>query len=213
MSKYGVRNGRLSGQNAFTLIELMISILIGLIILGAVLTMFISMIRADAENLKSIRLNQELRATMSLIARDLRRSGFNASAVADILNPPAAKPFQLMASAADCILYSYDTDGDGALGANENYGFRLNGAAIETRENGELCDSGNDWQNLTDESLVSIDNFQVVDPDLDGNGNPGKTDGLITLHRITLTLTGSLVRDPAVSRTITETVEVRNVEF
>ena len=43
----------------FTLIELMISIVIGLIILSAVIGIFISMIKADNDNLKSIRLNQE----------------------------------------------------------------------------------------------------------------------------------------------------------
>src|SRR5664279_3838021 len=62
-------------QRGFTLIELMISIVIGLIILAAVLGMFVSMIKSDSDNLKAIRLNHELRAAMSLITRDIRRAG------------------------------------------------------------------------------------------------------------------------------------------
>jgi type II secretory pathway component PulJ len=57
----------------------------------------------------------------------------------------------------DCILYSYDIDGDGALNADEFelFGFRLNDGAIEMRTAGEThsCNSGT-WQDVTDDSVT-----------------------------------------------------------
>ena len=78
-------------QRGFTLIELMVSMLIGLVILSAVIGMFVSMVKADNDYLKSVRLNQELRAAMSLIARDIRRAGVNRNAA---VNSPA-NPFSV----------------------------------------------------------------------------------------------------------------------
>ena len=208
----------------FTLIELMISIVIGLIILSAVIDIFISMIKADNDNLKSIRLNQELRAAMSLIIRDLRRSGYNGSAAATVI-AGTANPFQEMATTATCVIYAYDTNNSGTVDGNsERFGFRLNSGAIESRENSENCAESTNWDNITDDNLVKITTFSVSDPDLVGDDPPpeggpeeikipGKTVAGITTHQITITVTGELVRDDSVIRTITETVEIRNDEY
>ena len=207
----------------FTLIELMISIVIGLIILSAVIGIFISMIKADNDNLKSIRLNRELRAAMSLIIRDLRRSGYNGSAAATVI-AGTANPFQEMATTETCVIYVYDKNNSGTVDGNsERFGFRLNSGAIESRENSENCAGSTNWDNITDDNLVKITTFSVSDPDLVGDDPPpegeevikipGKTVAGITTHQITITLTGKLVRDLSVIRTITETVEIRNDEY
>lgn len=205
-------------QQGFTLIELMISMLIGLIILAAVIGMFVSMVKADNDYLKSIRLNQELRAAMSLITRDLRRSGYNGTASATVI-AGTANPFQEMATTATCVIYAYDVNNNGINDGNsERFGFRLNGGAIESRESGENCAGTTNWDNITDENLVEITAFSVSDPDLVGDDpeetvTPGKTSAGITTHQITISLTGRLVRDTSVIRTISETVEIRNDEY
>ena len=83
-------------QRGFTLIELMISIVIGLIILAAVVGMFVTLIKSDNDNLKSIRLNQELRAAMSLITRDIRRAGANQNAAINSSTIPPTNPFSVV---------------------------------------------------------------------------------------------------------------------
>jgi len=56
----------------------------------------------------------------------------------------------------ECILYSYDIDGNGALstGDFELFGFRLNDGAVEMRTagNDHTCSTGT-WQDVTDDNL------------------------------------------------------------
>jgi prepilin peptidase dependent protein B len=208
-------------QHGFTLIELMISIVIGLIILSAILGLLVSMIKADSDNIKASQLNQELRAAMSLMTRDIRRSGYNGNATVNVIGN-TANPFQEMATNFDvtdpatCIIYAYDEDKDGVDDGNsERFGFRFNAGAIQSRGSGADCAATSNWENITDETVVKITTFTVLvdDFDHDGNPGPGQTSAGITTHQITLTLTGELVRDPSVIRTITETVEIRNDEY
>lgn len=201
----------------FSLVELMVAIGVGLVVAAAITSLFISLVRSDSSNLKSIRLNQELRATMSLMTRDLRRAGFNNDAVDDVL-ASSANPFQQMTVGAgnDCIIYAYDENKDGVyVASDELFGFRLNGDAI-ARLNGADCAGGG--TKITDDDLIAITEFTVSDPDLPGDVpeetvTPGKTVSGITTHQITFTLAGRLVSDTSVKRTITETVETRNVEY
>ena len=58
----------------FTLIEMMVAIVLGLLVVGAVLAFIVSLVRANSETVLSTRLNQEMRATMALISNDVRRA-------------------------------------------------------------------------------------------------------------------------------------------
>ncbi|KAF3983325.1 MAG: prepilin-type N-terminal cleavage/methylation domain-containing protein [Methylococcales symbiont of Hymedesmia sp. n. MRB-2018] len=203
-------------QRAFSLIELLISITIGLFMTTTALTIYLSIVKADSDNLKLIRLNQDLRATMGLIVRDLRRAGFNAHAAEDIIDAKAS-PFQTLNVDTDnsCINYSYDLNEDGILNTKknkENFAFRLNAGAIESSRSKTDC-TNTGWATLTDKFLTNISVFNVTDPDIDDDGNPGITSNGVTSHQITITITANLIRDTAVTRTITEIVEVRNVEI
>jgi prepilin-type N-terminal cleavage/methylation domain-containing protein len=64
-----------SHQRGLTLIELMISITIGLFILTGLVYMLSSSMNTNTKTLRSTRLNQELRAAMQLITHDLKRAG------------------------------------------------------------------------------------------------------------------------------------------
>ncbi|MGR8980859.1 MAG: PilW family protein [Gammaproteobacteria bacterium] len=201
-------------QKGFTLIELMISIVIGLFILSAVLSLFVSMIKSDADNAKAVQLNQELRTVMSLMTRDIRRAGANRNAASDSLEMPPSNPFSVAGStllsiaanaqgdADSCITYSYDAND----GTNELYGFRLDSGehTVETRASGQACNEGG-WNDLTDNNLVNITELTFAD-------NP-VMEGGITIHEINIELYGQLVSDSSVFRTISETVRVRNDEF
>lgn len=211
-------------NNGFTLIELMISLVIGLIIIAAIITMYIAMIRSNSDNLKSIRLNQDLRSLMSLMNRDIRRAGANRNAAADVISTPPTNPFSDITSgtrftidddtdltSGNCITYSYDSDE-----ASELYGFRLGSTAIggtnigtvETRANGALCSSTSDWQTLSDPNLVNITQLQFLK-----TPTPNPPSGPITIEQVEIRLTGELRQDSTVTRTIVETVKIRNEEF
>jgi type II secretory pathway pseudopilin PulG len=63
-------------QLGLTLIELMISIVLSLFVLGGVLYITSSTMQANTQALRSTHLNQELRAAMQMITRDIRRAGY-----------------------------------------------------------------------------------------------------------------------------------------
>lgn len=207
-----------NAQWGYTLIELMISMVIGLIILAAVIGMFISMVKADNDYLKSIRLNQELRAAMSLISRDIRRSGANRNAAVNSATPPPTNPFASDSGTATrisigtpgpttgtSISFSYDEASDAVT---ELYGYRLNSTAgterIESCKGSTAAGCGT-WQPVTDNSLVNITALSFTGATV--------TEGGINIRQITVSVSGRLRKDSAVARTLTETVKVRNDDF
>ena len=192
----------------------MISMVIGLIILAAVIGMFVTMIKSDNDNLKSIRLNQQLRAAMSLITRDIRRAGANKNAAINSFTTPPTNPFSVaggtrLTIAANqqcilnsCVIYSYDAND----GSNELYGYRhySTDGTIQARANGGLC-SASGWLTLTDDHLVNITALTFTDSTVTQAG--------VNIRHITITLSGQLRSDSSVTRTLTETVKVRNDEI
>ena len=201
-------------HRGFTLIELMISIVIGLIILAAVVGMFVTLIKSDNDNLKSIRLNQELRAAISLITRDIRRAGANQNAAINSSTIPPTNPFSVVGGTRltiaanqqgilnSCVIYSYDAND----GSNEAYGYRRDSTdgTIEARAAGGLC-SASGWLTITDDHLVNITALTFTDTTVTQAG--------VNIRQITITLSGQLRRDSSVTRTLSETVKVRNDEI
>ena len=59
----------------FTLVELMVAMVIGLIVIGAVTALVLSMVRSNKETIAATRLTQELRATTAVITSELQRAG------------------------------------------------------------------------------------------------------------------------------------------
>ena len=66
---------RNAAQAGFSLIELMVAMVLGLIVIGAVIALVLSMMRANNQTIAATRLTQELRAVAALMASDLRRAG------------------------------------------------------------------------------------------------------------------------------------------
>lgn len=219
--------GKITG---FSLVELMISIVVGLIVIGGVLGVFVSAIKSHSDNLKMTRLNQELRTVMNMMVRDIRRAGFNRNA-RDALDPamsntnpfsdPGAGTNLNIAPGNSCITFAYDYDGDGSLGlggavADERYGYRLDAVsmAVEMRQGGATCAVGG-WVNITDENSIEIVpvggnpalSFTVSSLTADIDGVPGGSG--ISVRNVEIVLSGHLKSDTSVGRTLMETVRVR----
>jgi len=69
-------------QKGFTLIELMIAMMLGLIVIGGALSIYISTIRSSSDVVNSARLNYDLDSAMQLMVNDIRRAGYWGGAVA-----------------------------------------------------------------------------------------------------------------------------------
>lgn len=235
-------------QAGFTLVEIMISFLLGLIVVGATISIYVLTIRSSSDTIKSTRLNYDLDSVMSLMMNDIRRAGYWGRAVVGANS--TANPFTLDDVVNDandtnlqipndtCVLYTYDADGDGVVDANEYYGFKLNGAAIELRLTGSTtsdCDDGT-WEALT----ISNGNEQIEITDLQFSFDPIATpnvpgvtkcldktndtdydstcaDASLTsgvtaaeTRQVNIVISGRVANDTSLTKTLTNTAKVRN---
>ena len=210
----------LKHQQGFTLVELMISIVLGLIVTAATLTAYITTIRSNADYLKMTQLNQELNVIMNYMTRDIRRAAYWADA--GVTSPITANPFNDASSSytrlgvvpassisyataltyATTLTYAYDTDGTGGFDCSSDMrGFRYDTVnnAVDTKlsaAGGGACQITR-WQNISDENIVQINTLRF--------GVFGST-----VRSVVIELAGSLVDDPTVRRSLTGTVRIRN---
>lgn len=116
---------RIAARHAsgFTLIELMVAMVLGLIVMGAVIALVMSMIRSNNQTIQSTRLTQELRATAAVITSELQRAG-SAGNPFNITNAVALGAVDT--ATAGCITYTYSD----MAGTTVNRAIALNGGAV-----------------------------------------------------------------------------------
>lgn len=189
-------------QTGLTLIELMIALVIGLLVVGVAITLFVSNVRSATENARMSRLNQELRMTMGFITDELKRTGYSA-------DPSNAAFISEFRAVSDCIRYSYDEDGDGVRDGNERFGFQLNASAVRWSNNVTTNDcSDGDWQSITDTNISTITALTVTTAETDTTIT---TPSGLDILQFDLTLSGEIeLNSGTASRTISETIRVRN---
>lgn len=188
-------------QNGFSLIELMIGIMLGLLVLTAVAAMLLSMVRSDADNLKGVRLSQEMRAALSLMSRDIRRAGGSAvsgpTTMATFSNINALST--LATSPSTSITFFYDADWDGTLdAATETFGYRLDSANHTI----EMLNNGATWTDITDSNVINITTLGFTQTCVNESG--------IFMRQVNIELSGRLTNDATTSRRMTESVKIRN---
>ena len=233
-----LRNAKLIGrQSGLGLVELLIASAIGLFLLAGLTDFLGRSLTSSGRNFQDARLTQDLNVAMDLITRDLRRAGYSGTAQGEITAAvAAANPFMQPVGtgtsfgginlsqrvARDCILYSYDLSptaaGDGNRDDAENLGFRLRAGAVEAGSNVTTCDLNviTGWQQVTDPKLSTITALSFEFLDSADNvaatpfANPPGPNWVVCTRLIRVTLTGQLRNTPAVTRTLIQSVRVRN---
>ena len=61
-------------QRGFSLIELMVSVVLGLLLVAAVLSLVVSVTKTNADTIRSTRLTQELRTLLEVVSREVTRA-------------------------------------------------------------------------------------------------------------------------------------------
>jgi len=151
-------------QTGFTLIEIMIALLLGLIVLGATINIYVATVGSSSNLIKSARLNRDLESVMVLMLNDIKRAGYwgGANFASDSrVNPFTATTTSIQLPANTCVLYSYDADGDGVVGSNEYYGFKFTSSSIQMRKTGTTtadCTDGT-WEEFIDGNQLTITNL------------------------------------------------------
>lgn len=102
----GCRPPRNRRQRGFNLIELMVALVLGLIVSGAVIAFIAAVLRANSETILSTRLTQELRSVNEVISREVRRARYVEDSIA-LLNAPNPYQIQIFDN-QECITFGYE---------------------------------------------------------------------------------------------------------
>jgi prepilin-type N-terminal cleavage/methylation domain-containing protein len=192
----------------FTLVEMMVAMVLGLLVVAAVLAFIFSLIRANSETVLSTRLNQEMRSTMALISSDIRRARGLSDPIAAIGTGGVVNPYAAIdLSTANCMRYSYS---ESVGGATDFRAIRLDagtGKVVLVRAAnaaGATCNTAGTVLN-TDGVVITNLTFS----------NPGGS-----ARRIDVQLTGRLRNPPAymtsspstavTAKTIRQTISIRS---
>lgn len=188
-------------ENGFTLIELMIGLLVGLIVLSAVIYAFLATLRSSKDLINSTRLNMEMSVLAGTITGELRRSGYwpvssgtpspyGASSSDLVLYPSATN--------ANCAIYSYFNDAGPASGARVDRGFALVGGTILSgvASTGATSCVTTGWEPLHSSGLVSISAFSITCFDLGGSGTCGYETNKVKNRRLDLWIDAVHAADP-----------------
>ncbi|MFC7159521.1 PilW family protein [Pseudidiomarina halophila] len=198
-------------QYGLSLVELMITITLGLLLMAALTAVFSNTLGVNSRSLKLSQLNEEATVVMDLMVGDLRRAGYRADAAELIYDPANAstafndtvKVFSNPDGLANsCIVFSYDENSDGEYqSANEDFGYRLFGGVLQRRRASNSCDAGG-WEGLTKLDLLQVTELEFI-----------LTEQMINLvneQRVTITMTVALPSDPEITRTMVSEVVIRN---
>lgn len=151
----------IKSEMGVTLIELLIGVLLGTIVAAGAISVYVMSIQGQTDNIQLVRLNQDLRAMMDIMVRDIRRAGFVTddpdTYLANLQNNPFFADTTELAiyNGGNCIVYAYNRNNDKppAVDDNERLGFRLNRSGqLQMRTSGTTnanCDNGS-WESITE---------------------------------------------------------------
>ncbi len=152
----------------FSLVEMMVAMVAGLIVVGAVLSFTLASMQSNSENVRATRLQQELRTVMGLVTRELRRAGYNEDAIGRVgrgttLESPLDQVF--ISGDQQCVIFAYDAEGGTAnqLDDGETKGLRrfvANGVGrIQYHPGGATdptCGADGGWLDLSDPVVTDV---------------------------------------------------------
>jgi type IV pilus assembly protein PilW len=205
-------------QRGLSLVELLVGVTVGLFVVAAAAMLVGSQLAESRRLLLETQVQQDLRSSADVVARELRRAGFWSQSELGVWSSsgtPLPNPFAAVSMpAVTQVDYTYRR-GPGQEGP---YGFRLNttSGSVQTL----LAAAG--WQDLTDPRTLRItaltitpNNTTVLPPLPCPKACPAPAGAQdcwprLVIRSFDVTITGQAVHDAAVQRTLTTNVRLRN---
>jgi type II secretory pathway pseudopilin PulG len=211
-------------QLGIGLIEMLIAMTLSLLAVGAMVALMSSTLGTGSTTIQMSRLSQQLRASMQLMSRDLRRANFHSGYLSCFANIDCRNDLGISAyvnniqinADGNCFWYWLDRDGDADLSNDAVGGFRYSTVGgvgvIQMRTSGNLaanCDNNDGWELITDPNTVDITSFTVSDADsyTETLTAAGATQ---IVEKIRLHIDGRMARNPDVQREIEDLILIRN---
>lgn len=199
---------RRRGEGGFTLIEFMVAMVLSLIVAAAVVALVVAVIKSNRQTLQATRLNQELRATLNLVASDMRRARAVSDPLTEALNVAGNRYGAIDTANAGCIIYGYEGAESGPwhmIRRDNNNRVVLVG---ETSDTAPADCAGNG------DSLTVLNSNQIAITDIAFTPATDINTQRFT-REFTVTITGQLTdtnpNNPPLQRTMSQTVYIRSV--
>ncbi len=207
-----------SRQRGLSLVEMMVGVAVGLFIVAGATMLVASQLSENRRLLLETQVQQDLRATADIIARELRRAGYTADSVSTIWLPDAPAAVPGPNTLAGVNLAPPNGVVEYAYRRNPNPG---DAVAVYGLDNGVIrqrIGSGSP-QALTDANTLRITAFtatletvpleQMACPRLCAD-NTQDCWPTMAVDDLVVTISGEAVSDPAVQRTVVSRVRLRN---
>jgi len=212
-------------SQGLSIVELMVGITIGLFILAGASMVLTTQLGDNRRLLLEAQVQQDLRAASDLISREIRAAGYWGNAYQQVWAPNTVNPYSgtPLASTAEntSLVYFRSLDEEPVGGTennvindNEHGGFRRNSAthAIDMQ-----LGNGN-WQQLTDPAVLSVTQFSLVVNNVarlvpcgsDCKQSPAGLPLQQCARDVVMTIVVQAVHDPAVRRSISNRIRLRN---
>jgi len=223
MSELSEHSQRLKNQGGFGLIEMLVSMALSLLAVSVMVILMASTLGTGTATIQMSRLSQELRASMQLMSRDLRRANFHSSFYSCYANVNCRSDLSIATyvdtihinETGNCFWYWLDRDGDGDLSNDAVGGFRYSTiggiGVIQMRTTGNTaanCDGDDGWELITDPNTVEITDFLVSRSSY--SEILSASEAVQVVEKIRLTINGQMATNPSVQRDIQDLILIRN---
>ena len=211
-------------QRGFGLIEMLISTALSLLAVTIMVILMASTLGTGAETIQMSRLTHELRSSIQLMSRDLRRANYHSGYLNCFANVNCRVDLNIadyvntihINDAGNCFWYWLDRDSDANLTNDAVGGFRhstINSVGVlQMRTGGNSaanCDNADGWELITDPDVVDIASFNISTAESYTETLSAAGDVQI-VEKIRLTINGQMTSNPGVNREIQDLILIRN---
>ena len=211
-------------QGGLGLLEMMVSVFLSLSAVTTMVVLMANTLGSGAVTIQMSRLSQELRASLQLMSRDLRRANYHSSFLNCFANVDCRGDLDIdayvdtihISAEGDCFWYWLDRDGNADLSNDAVGGFRLgtvNGVGVlqmrTTGNSAANCDDGESWEAITDPNTVEITSFMITNSDSYTETLSAAGDFQV-VEKIRLSINGRMTTNPSVQREIQDLILIRN---
>jgi len=216
-------------SRGFTLVELMIALTIMLVVSMAAVQLSASVFSTNSQHIHMTQLSSEMRSTMQIMSRDVRRAGYNSDALAGFLTTQAINSGIAMgdpdvSGASDCVQVTYDDMSEGMSGRTANVVYRLRNISGVGRISALYGDNATaiscatlitdvGWVDMSDPLLVNITALQFVLKDSLTDIAENQSNGhmiQVGTEQVSITISAMLRTNASVNRSIVNEVQIRN---
>ena len=226
--KLSRKNMQLSKQGGMSLMEVLIAMSISLIVTASMVALMGNTLGTTARIINMTKLADDLRVTMQMMTRDVRRSSYNANSMYCYANDDCASDGAVtlagdinINAGNDCLTFLLDRDHDGDSTENSAGGFRRvtnGGVGVIEMWSGDQAPNcaaaagSISWVQITNPEIMDIFAFSV-DDNLSYTAeiyNDGTNTRSQKARKVRMNMQGRLVMDNTIVRRVEDVIAVRN---